>query len=208
MWKNSVSWLVVCSFLSLSSCAITQKLDNKRSYVEKVSSILVSEDHKKLIFASQKYHYIFDAPQSIIWTLGSNFTENLKTAFYDFEIDNSNMVTGKVHLSLLNTALDEGTKEQARSSGFERHGNYFSLSEEMNGIRYVANGTIRELYAHKFRETYEVNIVESDSGLPTPVKALLTPITVAADLTVGIGIIVLVPIALVLHDIDNALRSL
>ena len=56
-----LTWAALLS-LGMTGCVtheLREKIRNDASYTEEVSSVLMSEDGKKLVFIGDRYHYIF-----------------------------------------------------------------------------------------------------------------------------------------------------
>lgn len=193
--KNTI--ILISTLLFISSCTVTQMLHERKPYVERVASIMITNDYKKIVVISPLYHYIFDAPMPVVWTLGSTFIENVKAGFSDFEVDQSNQITGEVFLNVFIHEIDAAQLQEARAAGFKRQGEYYKLSEKLNGVRYVANESINKLYTHSFGTPYDINVFEPPSAISMPMKVLLTPITLAADGVLNLGRVALLPVALV-----------
>lgn len=200
MQKYKALILGLCSLLFLSSCSITSNLYKGDSYVERVSSVLISSDKEKLVVISSKYHYIFDAPVSLISTLNSSFVGNIDASFSDFVVDGSNQIAGEVILHLDVPKISIGQRDEAHDVGFERTNALLHLKAILSGVRYASGEAIDELSTYNLSTRYEIRVFEPNSISSKIKKPLLTPITLAADGVKNLGIIILIPIFAITYD--------
>lgn len=150
-------------------------------YAETVSSILVSGNGKALVVVGEKYHYIFDAPESVKATLQSDFRKIVEVGFDRFVVDTSQRITGTYRLRIDKNAPGE-QKEKALAAGFKAlPTGELVASGSVTGQRYAANGIQPTDASQKLQKEYQVSIAEEKALGAKPAKLLLTPITIAVD---------------------------
>jgi hypothetical protein len=86
---------VVAAPVLLSGCA-SQPLQNRR-YDEKVSSILVSQDRKHIVFFGASHHYVFDTPPDLIQAFDSPLKSRLRAHFSSFTVKVDRSVEGHIY---------------------------------------------------------------------------------------------------------------
>lgn len=186
---------LVC--LCVCGCTFTGKLYSLDSYTETVSSILITTDGGKLAVLTPRFHYIFDAPQSLVSIMRSGLSNSVKAEFSEFVVDNNNRITGTIALTVQLADLSIEQRKQANNAGFTRSVGWEMLAKiELSGTRYESGGLVTGVKKHKLASTYQITV--KDTTTDTVGKALLTPITLAADGVLNLGRIALFPFALVI----------
>jgi hypothetical protein len=162
------------------TAALMSGNDERETYTETVSSVLVSADGKTLAVLGQDFHYLFDAPEIVKAVLQSELRNVVEASFNSFLVDASQHINGNYKLRIAKNASPE-QQEKALSAGFK------------------ANGVQAIDASQKLRKEYKVNIsAEKSAGAKaakTASKLLLTPITLAAD---GILILAALPLLLII----------
>jgi hypothetical protein len=131
----AIGALAVCG--QCSGCS--SMLLRDRHYMEKVSSILITEDEKKLVIMTKDYHYIFDAPHSIAITLRSKFHKNIFGEFGEFHINSSGEILGEYVLRL-SKYTSQKEQHEALAAGYRRHiDGSMSIEGELKGQRYSSS---------------------------------------------------------------------
>ncbi|MFI3218923.1 MAG: hypothetical protein QX189_07360 [Methylococcales bacterium] len=169
--------------------------DVSHSYAEAVSSVLISEDRKTIVFIGKNYHYIFDAPSILVKTLTANFHKNVSALHGGFHVDNEGIVKGGLTLSL-NIKAPEQDKLSALEMGYTKRivpnvGYFCEYEVNLTGVRYKSNGIEPTLVSQKLNKTYVFNVIAEQSSGEKAAKASLTPITVAID---GVLLIAKIPL--------------
>lgn len=168
------------AFCGLSTGCSSIFLKDRR-YMEKVSSLLITKDEKKLVFMTKDYHYIFDAPYSIAITLRSEFHKNVFGEFGDFHVNSSGEILGQYTLRLSKYASQQ-EQHDALAAGYRRHiDGSMSIEGVLIGQRYSSNGIQANTAEQKLNRTYLMSVVEETSILGEGSKALLTPIYQGAE---------------------------
>jgi hypothetical protein len=77
---------------SLLAVWVDALADDASKYTEHISSVLISQDEKKLVVVTRNFHYIFLAQPTLVKTLKSSFHPYVSGRFSDFRVS-SNGVT-------------------------------------------------------------------------------------------------------------------
>lgn len=191
MNKNFRALLVVAAFLSLglTGCLtheLRERIKSDSSYSEEVTSVLVSEDGKKLVFIGNGYHYVFDAPIELSLSLNSSFRKSLFAKFKDFRVDKRNNIKGNLTVTLDESASQKN-KEEAIALGYANRSGSSALELSLQGKRYKSGGVATDSVGYKLNYTYRVNVLEERSSLEKTALTAATPISVLADGALVIG---------------------
>lgn len=199
MFKFSTAILFLTATLLLSSCT-TRLMWMDKIYNESVSHFFISNDGSKLVVTGEEYHYIFDTDKTLSSLLLSDNRRNITPAFYYFKVNSDNVITGDYVLSytLSNSSTDNinWLKEHdfTYSSKDENDRSVYTLNGSLKGTRYTAIDISHSKY--DFAKPYALKISEEASSLENTGKVMATPITIAAD---GVLVIGLTSLALVSH---------
>lgn len=198
---NILKLAAVVLWLAFVSGCATEKLFNaipKHEYVETVNSVYVTADTSKILVVSEKYHYIFDANDTVVATLKSSLSKLAQASFSNFEI-NGNKITGKLALYFPHDMTAE-QKLIAKNLGYKELSGYYGLAvqTELSGTRYRAGNVVLDAPKTPLNRSYQVSILE-DRPLGSKIGLIaLTPVTIAAD---GVGFILASPIILLYSPI-------
>ena len=201
MNKYCRAFLIWSALLSLgmTGCAFTpkliEKISNDASYTEKITSVLMTEDGTKLVFIGDDYHYIFDAPVGLLYSLSSSFRKSLFASFKEFRVDRNDRITGNVTISLDESASQED-RDAAIESGFNQRPASPVLEFLLQGKRYNSGGVATGRVGYKLNYNYKVGVLEERGSLEKAALTALTPVAVLAD---GVIVIMAVPVILMLQ---------
>jgi hypothetical protein len=190
-------FLILTALLSLGmtgcvTTALYEKIREDASYTEEVTSVMISEDGKKLVFIGYRYHYVFDVPVGLSLSLQSSFRKSLYTLFRDFKVDNNNHITGNIIFD--GSASQEGKKEAIELGYNKRSSGTPALEISLQGKRYRSGDVATDRVEYKLNcHPYNVPVLEEGSFLEKTALTALTPITVLAD-----GVIVIAGVTLIL----------
>jgi hypothetical protein len=94
--------LIAGAALGLAGCATSEAPlpAQPNRYSETISSVLVSEDGKRLAAIGSGHHYIFDAPDVLVKALRSPVHPQLTATFAAFHLDQRGVLTGDWLLTL------------------------------------------------------------------------------------------------------------
>jgi hypothetical protein len=173
---------VVLLPLAVSGC-ITEKLYDTEfsSYTDSFSSVLVSADKKTLVVITDKYHYIFPAPSSLVGILHTPEQEKINATIYSFRLNTDHVLEGNIELCL----PDDSSKpaiDKVTQLGFHHTGKYrgYCAATTLKGARY-RSGDIPVSDSYKLKKSYQVEVHVDANALERGTKIALTPITAAAD---------------------------
>jgi hypothetical protein len=183
----------------LTGC-LTTKLFEQERYSEDISSVLISQDGKKLVVIGRQHHYVFEAPQGILQTLRSPFHKSVAASFGRFGVAADGRTTGQYGLFVGKDAPNQDQAD-ALAAGYkpDKDDGFLSLRGKLKGIRYNAGNVDIPSVAQKLNRTYRVDITVDPSAVSTAAKVLLTPITVAAD---GVLILAGIPLLVIALRFD------
>jgi len=182
----------------LTGC--TRALFKNREYSEDISSVLISQDGKKLVAIGKQHHYIFDAPRAIVQTLRASFHPFVSGAFGKFYVDSDGQISGRYRLALSSFALEQDRADAIAAGYKPTEDGHLAFDGELKGVRYSAGDVRLPATAEKLNQTYRVLISAEQSTAMKAAKSLLTPITVAVDGALFIVAIPLLAISLSLVD--------
>ena len=185
-----VTFVAVVIVVLLSGC-VTSKLYEPKKYYEKISTVLITEDRKKIAVITKDYHYIFDSNDVLVNILQSSIHGNITGRIKRFEVDADGVTTGGFYLELKKDATRE-EKAEVLELGFKqaRYGR-FLYEGRLKGMRYSANINLSQLEAYQLNRNYRVYVKEEQNFGEKAMKTALTPITLAAD---GVLVIASIPL--------------
>jgi hypothetical protein len=203
--NHRIFFIIILVIFAATGCAtnaVLDKMNDVVTYTEEVSSILISEDGKQLVFIGNNYHYIFDVPEQLLLTLKSSFSKSISAHFGKFRIGNNN-IKGKVGL-VLYEPLSEMHREEAISIGYESKKD--NESRKVNSIQYsdpnlynrlgehlanvfILKGTRSKSWGitegknkYKLNRSYKITVVDKPGMLKKTVLASYIPIAIGADI--------------------------
>ena len=194
MNRRQILSIGLCSaVLPLSGC-FTTRLHEDTLYSEKIGGVFISSDKKILAIIGTKYHYILDAPAAILAALDPILHSSIAGAeFNSFVVTGDNRLTGTVTLTTRGQ-LSEQQEKFAAQAGFTRDRyDKMRAKVQVQGTRYRAKPT-EPLALEKLNREYYVGIREKPSLLESGYRVAVTPITIAADGALVIGIVALSPL--------------
>jgi len=174
---------------------LRERIKSDIPYTEEVTSVLISEDGKKLVFIGNRYHYVFDTPVGLPPSLHSSFRKSLFVVFKGFKVDNDNHVIGNITISLDESASRDD-KEEAIELGYDKRPASPALELSLQGTRYKSGGLAADSVGYKLNYAYKVTVLEERSSLGKAALTAVTPISVLAD---GVLIIGGVPLIILLQ---------
>ncbi len=193
------------STVLLGGCTTISLWERNPTYTDSINLFLATEDGKKIVFIGEKYHYIFDGHKSLkrilLWKDRALLEAKLDEKFI---VDSSNNISGNLRVicqcknaTAAQISWIENTgfkKAQVSGTQSDEKENYI-LEIQLSGIRYLAKVLTLDKYA-KLNKPYTVVIEEPKSTAGVIGRAIFTPIVVAADGIVTIGLSALFVIGL------------
>jgi len=160
--RSRVKFLAGIPLLLLTACATSY---STRTYKESFSSILISEDQKKIVVLGERFHYVFDVPERLPAFLGSPLRPSLSARFSHLSVEEDGHIQGYLHL-FLPFEHRKATEEQKLLAGelgmTVIHSLVYSAEEmHLKGQRFLANqaavppGTSTSLNREYIAEIYE-----------------------------------------------------
>ncbi|MDF2447238.1 MAG: hypothetical protein K0S46_2474 [Moraxellaceae bacterium] len=159
---------------------------HKPEYWEHFSSVMITEDRKKIVVFTKDFHYIVDCPAKISSILHSSFKEYYWAKFTEFHVSSLGSVKGTVWFGLLHDAPPEAIEEAVKLGLIKKgdDGAFTEVELALEGTRYKANGISAPTPAQDVKalnRTYAIRISADRSAKELARNTLLTPITVAVD---------------------------
>ena len=204
--RRAALTLVAGTVLALAACAsapadkpaAAAAAPAPHRYTETISSVLVSEDEKRLAVIGSGHHYIFDAPPVLVRALRSPVHPQLSATFAGFHLDRNGVVSGDWLLTLAPGA-SPAVAEQARAVGLvPGPDGVLATGGILKGKRYTGWTYKLRGDQDKLNKPYEVEISTDLSTADVVVDEAATPIRVAAD---GVQLIYWAPLAPVIVPI-------
>lgn len=158
---------------SLPACSSTPS----KGINETVSSVLVTQDGKKLVVMTPQYHYIFDLPPTILNALRGDFHPSVDAAFQHFRVDSKGRVTGDV--TLLVTDPHPAVVAAALAAGFARNGNVAYFATTLQGERFKA-GNVQPTEQYRLNKSYVIPVSGSGDAGATPIGAVAGTLVIGA----------------------------
>lgn len=187
----------------LAGCAGSE-LPHEHRYTESVSSVLVSEDGKRIAAIGSNHHYIFGAPEVLVSALRSPVHPQLTATFSTFHVDQHGMVTGDWLLTLARDA-SPSARQTAQSLGLAPGADgVLVASGRLQGQRFTGWTYKLRGPQDKLNRAYVVEFTTDASAADVAVDDAATPIRVAAD---GVQLIYWAPLAPIIVPIIFLTRA-
>lgn len=181
----------------LSAGCVTSQLlsDRHHTYEENISSLLISQDEKKIVALGKDFHYIFDAPPELVRLLRSPLKKNVAGYFGQFDVDRNDKITGTLQIATTALTPSPEDEQEALALGFKKvSDNRLSIGWTLRGTRYRADPSVTYPEVQKLNNAYRVVVSAEPTTLERLAKVPLTPITVAIDGVLVLSAVVLSPI--------------
>ena len=172
---------VGCATIALGGCATavtavtTVDEPQERTSTETVSSILVTEDKKTIVFLGKSYTYVFEAPVELISAFSASFYSALSANMHFLVRDDrfGEFINARIVLTVADSASAE-QKEAAIAAGYQKspvtgfndaNGKFqfsdslYSLTVRFKGKRFGATD-ITGMQLQKLNRTYMVKVTE------------------------------------------------
>lgn len=189
---------VLLLVMGLNGCISTVS-DYEVPYVESVSSILVTEDGRNLVFIGQTYHYIFDVPPMLVKTLNGSFHQAITANISRFYVNPDGKINGSFVMQVMPEATD-ADKASALESGYRKRGNQISYSSRLSGIRYQSAGIAALTTTQQLNKTYSVEVLVRKSDSKIAFENIMSPIKkIIESEKLSLGPAPLLPLRLKMH---------
>ena len=184
--------------LVLAGCATHDAPPQEHRYTESISSVLVSEDGRRLAAIGSNHHYIFEAPEVLVKALRSPVHPQLTATFSTFHIDQRGVVTGDWLLTLAPDA-SASARDAAKAVGLVPGADgALTASGRLKGQRFTGWTYKLRGPQDKLNHAYVIDITTEASAADVAVDDAATPIRMAAD---GVQLIYWAPLAPVIVPI-------
>ena len=182
---------------SLAGCA-SHEAPQPRRYTESISSVLLSEDGKRVAAIGSSHHYIFDAPGVLVQALRSPIHPQLAATFSTFHVDQRGAVSGDWLLTLAADA-PAASQQAAQAMGFARGPDgLYAAGGQLKGQRFTGWTYKLRGPQDKLNKAYVIEVTTDASAADVAVDDAATPIRLAAD---GVQLIYWAPLAPVIVPI-------
>jgi hypothetical protein len=208
---------LLLSISMISGCIQTSSLFANHTYKEHISSILISADKKYFVILTPNWHYVFDAPPGIVESLTAPFHKDISADFSTLVIDEYG--NAYIYYTLIipelkiqsnkNKLIEIGYKEKLVGKKVDmyaykaKYGDLY-LTGKMRGTRYSSNHFVIPAEMILLNRAYEIEVSYPQSTLEKVEKLPLTPITLAADGVILIGMVPLALVWLTVASLPNA----
>ncbi len=187
--KKPLILLVAVCFLIFGGACFTPELykhpaEDSRTFVEEVSTFLITQDGKNLIVVGKQHHYIFTPSDTLKFILTSPEKKYVKASFNGFSISSDQAVYGSYTLTVdAKQGLPAESIKLLIAKGFTHNAKQKNLTYQgsVQGTRYLADKfqlpatmQLNQKYTITMRESYA-------SASATMERILLTPLAIAAD---------------------------
>lgn len=173
----------------LGGC-VTFKLIEPEKYDEQVSSLLISQDGKRIIIMTKQYHYIFDAPSTVVASVKSDYRAAITASFSDFDVNADREISGRVSLYIAKP--NQETLQAAIKDGYTKTEYGLIFDSRLKGLRYPA-GDVFPAQSYQLNKSYVISVTAEKSKAQKARNLLISPVTIAVD-----GVILLFGIPVVL----------
>ncbi len=198
MFKQSALFLFAFILACSSGCTHTRALFHSPSYVEKISSLYMSEDENTFVIFSDNYHYIFKLPASLSTALSSDYVKILSARFNEFHVAKNNAISGEVELMVpVSTATKQQLNSALKNGFIQTHEYWLTNKINLYGARYHSNGINPEAAERPLNGNYSIKITEDRTVGGTLLLIPQTPVTILEDaVQIGTATLVLIVMAI------------
>lgn len=176
---------ILCMFLS--GCTTSQLWQPQPDYIAQVNGFYVNKETSDLVVTTEIYAYLFPSQQQLGQVLMLSREVEFTPEFNNFSLTSSNVITGKIKLTLLDEKPSTELINQLTAAGFMKRDvngrDRYQLVREVRGERYTIDG---ELPLEKLENEYPVRMSMPRGGLDTARRVVVTPFTLAFDATAGV----------------------
>ncbi|MDE2421002.1 MAG: hypothetical protein KGO49_07475 [Gammaproteobacteria bacterium] len=182
------------STLALSGCIVTPMLFKDHQSIEKIVSVLISTDTNKahLVVVTTDWHYIFDTPSRVVEALKAPH-HSVAIELKYLHIRNSGVVLLNYSLMMPPFTGEDNNKQVPDGYIVDKESGNFIWNGFMEGKRYAPSNILIPSELAFVNKLDEIHVSSEQSNTEKAVKLPLTPITIAAD---GVVLIGMLPLAL------------
>jgi hypothetical protein len=152
--------------------------NNRTTYKETISSVLITQDNSVLVVIGEKYHYVIDDFGNLPLLIKSPLHKKMEAGFDEFSVESDNRFSGE-----LSIAIKEPTPEEyseALKLGFAKKYGKLRLTFELSGTRYSRDNFVPS-NKYQLNNQYTVLVSQPEGVVRKALKVAATPVTVALD---------------------------
>ena len=161
-------------------------------YSESISSVLLSEDGRRVAAIGADHHYIFDAPDVLVKALHSPAHAQLQATFSTFHIDPRGVVSGEWTLALAEGATADDRKAALAVGLVAGEGGRLEASGQLVGQRFTGWTYRLGREQDRLNKAYLIEVSTDANTGDVLADDAATPIRVAAD---GVQLVYWAPLA-------------
>ncbi len=169
--------------LLASSC--TGMLWDRESYYEEINSFYIEGKSNSFVALGKNFHYIFKDEKDLIKILRTSKSIKYRPVFYPFSLDVNNNISGKITLYVHKNDVTDQDVVFLKSMGFDDSDSYnnevLTHDFSIKGVRYKLKNDIK--ISQNIGKTFKIKVLEprTETSAELVAKALVTPVTIAAD---------------------------
>jgi hypothetical protein len=164
----------------------------EQHYKETISSVLLSDDGKRLAAIGANHHYIFDAPPVLVRALHSDIHAQLQATFSTFHVDRRGVVSGDWTLALARDAGPPARQEALAIGLVQASDGRLVVSGQLEGKRFTGWTYRLGREQDRLNRPYEIDVTTEASRADVAADDAATPIRLAAD---GVQLVYWAPLA-------------
>lgn len=180
--------------LGLGACA-SEPAVKRHTYVESVSTLLLSQDGRQLVVLGMRHHYVFDAPPELVALAAMPLKLWVQARISPFTVASDGTVKGS-YVLVLPADLGQTQVSEAQSLGFIRvDGVGWAREGHLSGRRYVGGNTLRSDRVHEtLPQTYRVTVVAEETLAQQVAERAVTPVSVTSAGVLLVYLVALAPV--------------
>lgn len=165
-------WMLLASVLG---CATNQTADMQQTpksrflYGDRIDGVIVSEKDGKMIFVSDKYHYIFNLNPYVMDTIKSSesgLKGFLKVDLSEARLSEDNRIAISCSFSLNPGTGENERRLAAKAWGFPINHANPELSLTLMGERFRAKGNVKDVFERHKMKAFPITVVANAPVVP------------------------------------------
>ncbi len=194
--------------LLLTSC-VTTKLWKKYAYFEETPQILITKNDNIIAIIGKEYHYFLSSDNVLKSILEWEDKNILNINFYKVNVAKDNTLMASYNISVEVDKISATQRKWLESKGFllslpdqavplpspkkKAEAQYLYYKSKIKGQRYLAtnNKLIHQQFPIQFSKNPKIQIREDFSNSEKTYRLMFSPITVAVDGTLIVGLVAL-----------------
>ncbi len=179
---------IIFTVLFLSACT-TQSLWENKPTTEYIDGFYYNKARNELLVSTGDNGYIFKVDNNFGDALIQSRKINFRPVFYDFIVDENNVITGSINLILSDKSINSKTINKLKKLGFQT-----GDSKNLHLTRFIKGKYYKipdNLPLKKLDKKLAVKITKPESYVEQTGKIIATPATLLVD---AVGYIITIPI--------------